>query len=203
MKHSVVLLGLGLCMMTSVIRAQPAPPPSNLDVYQQIAVACVAEAPAALDAFRLAMPAQMPYLRTALMERWQAQQKQVYLADSSYTAAPAALSTLTVQIEQAEVHYERAARKQVQRAVTLGLQYTVVGGDGQLLQEARCADTVRDTVPRDQLDALASPYPETQAEPPAAGWFRRHGQPAILTAATAVTVYLFFALRSDRANNTP
>lgn len=206
MKHLVVLLGVVLCLKPSLLQAQPASamPPSNIDVYQQIAVGCVAEAPAAVAAFRLDMPAQMPYLRSALAARWQEMQKQVYLADSTYTTAPPSLPTLEIQIEQAGIDYQRGGRKSVNRAVTLGLRYTLIGGDGQLLQEGHCADTVRDTVPRDQLDALATPaYPETQAEAPPAGWFRRYAQPAVLTAATAVTVYLFFSLRSDSSSNTP
>ena len=174
--------------------------PTNLEAFQALAVQCLAEAPGAAQRFRLAAPAQMPYLRTALLDRWRADGRTAFLADS--VAAPGDLPQLRYEIEEVGVAYERAGRKRLARTVTLGLRYDLVGADGEVLADDRCRHVHADAIRRADLEALEAPaFPETQAEAPGGGFRQRYLEPALLATATAVTIFLFFNLRSERSDD--
>ena len=176
--------------------AQPA---TNVEAYQTLAVDCLAGVPDTVRAFQLQAPSQMPYLRTALVERWQREGRTVFLADSTLGTTPARLPRLVFLIEESGVDYERAGRRQMRRAVHLGLRYTFLGADGRLLREDACRDRFDDMLrPADQSVVETAAFPESQGEAPRAGWLRRYAQPAVLAAATAVTIYLFFSLRDNQ-----
>jgi hypothetical protein len=188
------LLLLGLCWggAPEPVRAQPA----NLAVYQDLALQCLAGAPDTVRAFLLDAPAAMPYLRPALAARWQSEARTLFLPDSA--AAPPGLPRLAFRVEEAAVTYARAPGRRLRRSVALGLHYTLVDASGRLLAEARCRPTYADEVDRQDVARLQSDaFPETRAALPPAGWVRRTLQPVLLTAATAVTVYLFFTLRTQ------
>jgi hypothetical protein len=191
----VVLVGLAPVLCLDV-RGQA---PTNLETYQTLALRCLAGVPDTTARFVLDAPAQMPYLRTALTEAWRRDGRTLFFADSSlHTAAP----RLTYTIEDARVGYARARRRQLDRTVVLALHYIFIAVDGRLLGEARCRETFTDTIRRADRPALESEtYPETQGALPRAGWTRRYLEPAVLAAATAITVYLFFNLRSDRSTD--
>ena len=175
---------------------------TNLAAYQDLAVRCLAGVPDTVQAFRLDAPEQMPYLRAALVERWQAEGRTLYLADSSFQTPGPPPPRLRYEIEQARVAYARAGRRQMDRTVTLGLRYTFIGSEGRLLRDDRCLDTFTDTLRRaDQAAVQTDAFPETQAEPPPGSWRRRFLEPAVLAAATAVTIFLFFNLRSERTDD--
>jgi len=174
--------------------------PTNLEAYQTLALRCLAEAPDTTQAFRLDAPALMPYLRTALAQRWREEGRALFLADSLLSSP--AIARLRYEIEEAQVAYARARRKQLVRTVTLALRYTFTAADGRLLRTARCRDTFTDTIRRSDRAALEwEAFPETQGEAPRGGWMRRYLEPAILAVATAVTVYLFFNIRSERTDD--
>lgn len=195
MRRFVVAFGLILCC-TATCRAQT----TNLAVFQDLGVRCLAGAPDTLRAFRIAAPPLMPYLRPPLLTRWQAEGRTLYLADS--TNAHTDLPLLSFSIEEAQVAYARARRRNVQRSVALTLRYTLTTADDRVLAEHRCRETYDDVVPRRAIAGLESTaFPETRATLPPAGWLRRYAEPALLTAATAVGVYLFFTLRSQAAAN--
>jgi len=157
----------------------------------------MAEAPDSLTIFRLEAPAQMPYIRIALTSRWQSEGRTVFIADTS-----SALPVFRYEIEEARVSYGKGPDHTLSRAVTLGVRYAVSGADGRLYRERRCRDTHSDVVSRGDLRRIeSSAFPETQATPPESGWMRRFLEPAVITAATALGVYLFFSLRSDRADS--
>lgn len=190
-----ILYGL-LLLCTLGAGAIPSPAqPTNLSVYQDLALRCLAGAPDTLGAFRLDAPDGMPYLRTALVDAWQADGRTLFLLpDSAAQGRP----RLTYRVEEAGVTYERAPGRRLNRTVTLALRYTLTGPDGRLLAESACRETFADSFPRRAHAAVESPsFPETQAALPPAGWLRRYVEPALLTAATAIGVYLFFTLRSQ------
>jgi hypothetical protein len=180
--------------------AQASKVPTNLEVLQSLAVGCLIDTvPDSTQTFRLDASEQMPYLRSALVGRWQDAGRRIYVAADSATAP---LPTLAYDVETVKVAYARAGRRTVERAVTLALHFTLTAADGRLLRDERCRDTYADTVQRDLLvDLESAAHPETQADPPPGGWLRRYAQPAIVAAATVVTVFLFFSLRSDRVDN--
>ncbi|MEM6648154.1 MAG: hypothetical protein AAF730_18070 [Bacteroidota bacterium] len=172
--------------------------PTNLEAFQQIALNCLAEAPAATSAFVLEPPGQLPYLRQALVDHWQRQDYTVYTAADS---ARRALPTFSYRIEQVAVRYDRAGRRHLDRALTLGLAYTYTAADGRLLADARCADTFTDRIARaDREQVETTAYPETQGEVPQ-GWLRRYLEPAVVIGSAALGTYLFFTLRSTRQSD--
>lgn len=156
-----------------------------------MAVECLGELPPQVERLVLDASDEMPYIRSALVETWQDDGREVYLPDATNGAARVAY-----EIEEADVRYVRRGRR-LAREVRLTLQYTIANADGRLLADNRCAPTRGDVIARADVDAVQSDaYPETLADLPPGGWFRRVLEPAVLTAATAVAVYLFFTLRS-------
>ncbi len=156
-----------------------------------MAVECLGTLPPQVGRFVLEPTDEMPYVRSALIETWQADDREIYLSDASADEARVAYD-----VETAEVTYERRGR-QLAREVRLTLHYSVANADGRVLADDRCTRIRADVIPRAQVDAVeTASYPETRAELPAGGWTRRVLEPAVVTAATAVAVYLFFTLRS-------
>ena len=192
--------GVALACLVLTPLAAALAQPTNLEAYQIVALRCLAETPDTTKAFRLDAPEQMPYVRTALTQRWRDEGRALFLADSLHRAP--ATARLRYEIEEARIAYERAPGKQFVRTVTLALRYTFTAADGRLLREDRCRDTFTDTIRRSDRAALEwDAFPETQGEAPRGSWIRRHLEPAILAVATAVTVYLFFNIRNDQTDD--
>lgn len=189
---------LGLLAGLLLWAAAPlAAQPTNQAQLAALAEACLAPLPDTLAAFRLeGLP---PYLRTALVPRWQAEGRTLYAGEpSADSLATPALPVLRVTVETAAVAYTRAGRRRLGRSVRLVLLATLLAPDGRLLREARCERTAEDVVPRSAHAALEDPaIPATQAPLPPGSWRRRYLEPAVLTAATALVVFLFFSLRND------
>lgn len=183
-----------LWMMPGLAQAQP----TNLEAFQQLALECLAEAPASTPAFVLEAPGQMPYLRQALVDHWQRQDYTVYLgADSVRQTLPA----FAYRIEHVAVDYDRAGRRQLDRTLTLALAYTHTAADGRLLADTRCADTFTDRIARaDREQVETGAYPETRGVVPQ-GWLRRYLEPAVVIGSAALGTYLFFTLRSTRQSS--
>ncbi len=195
-----VLLVLVCLAPTAWPAARAQPTPTNLEAYQTLALRCLAAVPDTASVVVLDAPALMPYLRTALTDAWRSDGRTLFLADSA-AVGPAA-PRLAYAIEHVGVAYERARRKRLNRTVSLALRYTLTTAQGRLLDEARCSETFTDTIRRADHAALESEaFPETRGTLPRAGWMRRYLEPAALAAATAITVYLFFNLRSDRSDD--
>ena len=172
---------------------------SNISILEDLAVRCLAGIPDTTQTFFLSASTQMPYLRTALVDRWLNEHRTIMLPDSAgYMGHP----RLVYQIDEVRVDYQRQGRKRIQRDITLALRYSFTNNNGQLLSEERCTDSFTDVLDRNEVAAVESDaYPETKGDPPETGWVRRFLEPTVLTAATALTVYLFFSLRSDRAGS--
>jgi len=195
--RACVLLACLALMPFLTVRAQP----TSLEVYQTLALGCLYDVPDTARAFVLDAPAQMPYLRTALADRWRRDGRTLFLADSSLQENTPALSRLRYAVEETGVVYARARRKQYARSITLALRYTFTAADGRLLGEDQCRETFTDMIRRaDRVSLETDAFPETQGSIPHAGWMRRYLEPAVLAFASAVTVYLFFNLRSDRSD---
>lgn len=164
---------------------------TNLSLYQEMAVECLSELPADVDSLILEAPQNMPYVRSALVALWQADGRDVFFPD-----APISTARLAYDVEEAAVTYVRRGDR-FEREVRLTLRYTVTTESGRVLADDRCSRSRQDLIARAEVDAVQSPvYAETQGQLPRGGWFRRVLEPAVLTAAAAVAVYLFFALRS-------
>lgn len=187
----------GLAILPFAVRAQP----TNVEVFQQLALQCLETVPDTVRAFRLEAPSQMPYLRSALLEQWQDTDYLVFLADTLRFNVPDDLPLLAYSIRQVGLAYTHQGRKRLRRDVTLDLHYRLTAANGQVLSDQSCTTPYTDTIARNAAKHLSDPaYTETAAPIPA-GWLRRYLEPAVLTAATAVTVYLFFNLRSTSSGD--
>jgi len=184
---------IGLLVWAPIAQAQP----TNVEVFQQLALDCLQAAPGTAQAFRLEAPSQMPYLRTVLLNHWQNDNRLVFFTDTTRYAPPRDLPLLRYDIAQVALTYTRQGRKALRRDVTLDLRYRLTAANGQALDEQMCTTPYTDVIPRKAAKNLSDlTYSETQAPIPAGG-LRRYLEPAVLTAASAITVYLFFNLRSS------
>ena len=190
---------LRLAFILALLLAAPArAQPTNVEAYQRLAVGCLGAVPDTARAFRLSAPAAMPYLQPALAARWQEEGRALFVGDT----LAASLPYLHYEIEEARVSYAKAPEKHLARTVTLALRYAFTGADGRLLREDRCRETFTDTIRRDARAGLESEaFAETQGALPRGSWRRRYLEPAAIALATAVTVYLFFNLRSERSDD--
>lgn len=170
---------------------------TNLSIFQDMAVECLGAVPVAVDTLELDAPDSMPYVRSALVTHWQNEGRAVFVADSS-----SGYPRLSYEVEKSDVAFSRRGRR-VQRRVSLALSYTLAEPNGLVLVDDRCTDEYVDIIRRQAVPAVQSDaHPETQSEPPQSGWFRRYLEPVVITTATAVAVYLFFALRSADGSDT-
>lgn len=194
MRHPALLFVL-LGSLASPAIAQPA----NTTVFQDLALQCVAFVEDSSGDLIIDTPAaRMPYVRSAIVQALDASGRQVYLADSSYTTQPDNLLTLRYQVDGTSIDYKRLRKKRAQRSVTLTASATLIDTQGALVVDKSCSELAVDTVAIATLKGLEnSVYRETQGPTVQSGVVRRFLQPVMLTAATSLSVYLFFALRSD------
>ena len=171
---------------------------TNLEAYQLLAVGCLGEVPGSRSAFRLDAAPTMPYLRQALVRHWKQQGRAVFLADTAATAPAPNMDRLTYGVDQARVRYERARRRVLRRTVELELTYALIAQSGEVLADERCRRDYSDTFERRAVSGRETPaFPETVGALPRGGFTRRYLEPAVLATASALTVFLFFRLRSE------
>lgn len=101
------------------------------------------------------------------------------------------------------VEYARADRQNVSRRIEVRLRALVTNPDGTVARDEACTRTSVTLVERAAVPDLEDAAdPRTHAPlPPAGGFLRRIVQPAVIGAATAAGVFLFFSLRSRRAGS--
>lgn len=176
----------------------PGSPPANASVYERLALDCLAEVPGEAAALRLVAPESLPYVREALVARWQADGRTVYTGDPLTPGAP--VPTLTYAVDESAVRYARAGRRAWERTVVLRLRYDWTETDGSLARSSTCAEPFRDTIRRGDVARLEDPvFGETVGAPPRASWVRRYGEPLVVMAAIGVGTALLFSVRSDAA----
>lgn len=200
--HRVAARGLLVAVAVFALGAETADAQeTNLAVYQRLALECLGELPRDVEALSLEAPDEMPYVRSALIESWTSDGREVF----DFNGLPpqsATLPRLAFTVEEARVTYDALGRGRLNRNVRLAVQYVLSDVDGRILLDERCskaADDVIDRAARERLEDEA--YSETRGDPPRAGWVRRYVEPAVLTAATALGVYLFFTLRSQSTDD--
>lgn len=185
-------------LLTIVLAAFSAPqagaqPATNAALYQDIALHCLGDVPNGLDRLILEAPSTLPFVRSALVSAWQEADIEIFIDEGAEVEGP----RLSYSIEEAGVDYLRADRR-LARSVRLALRYSLVGDDGRVIVDDVCRDARHDYIMQDDVSTVESDaYRETQGQLPPAGWFRRVLEPAVVTAASAVAVYLFFVLRSS------
>lgn len=189
-----LLVAWGACASARPGMAQPA----NRALFEEMAIDCLGTLPDTEERnLILRAPEEMPYLRAALVNAWQADGYTIFLPDSAKSGVRIAYA-----VEEAGIRYERRRRKQLAREARLALRYDISDADGRVLADERCALMRSDVVARAQRAALESEaWPETQGTPPRRSKVRRLLEPAVLTAAMAITAWLFFSLRSSEEDS--
>lgn len=166
-----------------------------------MAVRCLSGVPGTRSEFSLEAAPSMPYLRQALVQHWKQQGHAVFVADTSSAVGTRDLDRLTYGVHEARVRYEKARRRVLRRTVELELSYALIAQSGEILADEPCRREYSDTVRRSSVSGLELPaFPETVGAIPNSGWTRRYLEPAVLATASALTVFLFFRLRSESSN---
>ena len=180
-------------------------PPTHRNVMAYIALQCVLAhidkaAPLQVEGKGLA-PIVAPGLEAGMLK------------NGYHLASLGVGKSLEYTVDLAVVDLKKSSRKQVTRTVSLGMSFqiwdrTAKGNQDQnapeatLEQSGTCSDVQVDTVDRTLLSSLSyAGFPETNPAQPAMGGLRRFLEPAVLIGATAVGTYLFFNLRSRRADS--
>lgn len=111
---------------------------------------------------------------------------------------------LRIDVDEGSLLYVRAPRRAeepLERHIRVGLRYTLTQPDDTILASDSCVKDRSDLHSRRLANALAdSRWNVTNPDIPQTGRWQRILQPAVLAAATAIGTYLFFNLRSDRAD---
>lgn len=197
MQNTKAILFIAITLIAILCPQQGIAQDSNEAIYTQLALACMPALSAEQESVSLSPFNKMPYVRSALVDSLKSLDTKVYLPDSTRS-----LAQLSYTINKATVSYKRLRRKKVQRDVTFNAAVMLVSHDGEVLEDAVCDKQFSDTVKLADLSSLESgSYPETQASHPKAGLAKRFLQPAMLTAASALTVYMFFTLRSESGSD--
>lgn len=192
-----------VCLMAVCLLAQPlhtaVAQQTNMSLFEHMAIDCLGPVPASHPEFLFQSPDEgASFIRSTLIQHWQEQEHEVFLPDSIRTNSARSLPILAYSIEKSQVVYERLRKKQVKRDVRLTVHYTLTQADGRIDADEVCSKSESDTIPRDMLPSVeTAAFPVTLAPHPPKGWVKRYIEPAILTTATALGVYLFFTLRSD------
>ena len=174
--------------------------PTNMQVFSNLGLSCLDSVPAEVDTLVIASPPTLPYVTSALIRHWQQQGKHLFSFDSLRISN--SNPVLSWNVSDAEISYGRVNRKTLSRSAKLNLQYTLLGKQGEFLAHDTCRQSFSDEIPKKLVSELESAaYPETQAELPPDRWIRRHLEPVIIAAATALAAFLFFNLRNDSADS--
>lgn len=194
----MIRLPIALVLVAAVPARDAGAQATNAERMSALAVRCVAERTAGADTVAVTGPERLPFIRSAVVATWQASGVTVYEGDAE--GAPG--KAVHLEVEDAGVRYDRADGGMIARSVHLDLMVRVAAPDGLILADDTCRGSESDLVERRAIESLGSPaWPETLAEEPAHGWLRRILQPVVITAATAAGVFLFFSLRSRRADD--
>jgi len=111
---------------------------------------------------------------------------------------------LRIDVDEGRLEYVRAPRRAaepLERRIRIGLRYTLTEPGGGIVASDSCVETRSDLHTIQHARSLADPrWNVTDPVIPQTGFWHRYLQPTVLVAATAVGTYLFFNLRSDRAD---
>ncbi len=175
---------------------------SHVEQFQSIAIECLGDVPAELDAFELSGPDRMPFIRTGLIGFWLAQKKSVYDGIEEVNGADSThLALLRYDIERAGVEYGKSSSGFIERNVYMALRYELNGPDGEVLSISTCDRSLSDTLSTNLAKLYNDDrFSETNVEPENRSWLKKVIQPAVVIGAAALGTALFFNLRSDRAD---
>jgi len=173
---------------------------TNMELFQNLGTKCLESIPAKADSILIDPPIKLPYLTSHLIQDWQEQDVVLFSYDSTKTSS--ANYHLSWDVTDSSISYNRESRKNFSRIATLTMRYTLVNLHGEFIAYDTCHKSFTDIIPKSIISEVESEiFPETQGEVPADQWVRRHLEPIIIAAATALASFLFFNLRNNSADS--
>jgi hypothetical protein len=203
-----LLLG---CQLPSPVcaLAQNAPLPgdgpsdqSHQAVASSLIAQCVLDASPGVNTFAVSRPIDLVSADPAVIGALRSTGRAISIApwSTDETAGP----ILRYQLEAATVSHEKSTRRRFRRTVSVRLAYTFVSGDRTVLDADICERSYEDDISRKmaaEWAASSTGIPLTLSPLPRDGVFKRLIRPAVAVAATSVSLYLLFSLRSERQND--
>jgi len=171
---------------------------THADFLSELVQECLDEVAADHSSLRIKSQGKAAFAVGHVVRNWTAAGKSIYLDD-----APGPENNLLVfTVDTAEITFERINKNLLSRSAEIALTYWLSDPQGRVLQNDSCQKTADDELSRKDARALADTrYPETDPSLPSASRWRRLAEPVVLIGATAVGTYLFFNLRSRRADS--
>ena len=189
----------GIVILWIVVGALPlAAQPTNMQVVERLATECLDELELP-EVLTLSPDARFEGIAIAVAQYLRERDVRIYQTDT--LAANRAMPVLHYGIEDFGFAYQRAGRD-IERIGTLRMALRLVAEDGEVVAVKRCERTSEDRVARGDIERIErNAYPQATAELPPANIRRRVVEPVLLAGATAVSVILFFTLRSKRTTS--
>jgi hypothetical protein len=189
----------GIVILWIIAGALPtAAQPTNMQVLERLATECLDELDLP-DALKLSADARFEGIAIAVAQYLRERDVRIYQADT--LATNRAMSLLNYSIEDLGFAYSRAGRN-YERHGSLRMAIRLLADDGEVVVVERCERMYEDRVARGDIERIErGAYPQATAELPPANIRRRVVEPVLLAGATAVSVILFFTLRSKRTTS--
>ena len=178
--------------------------PSNGEILGRLVAHCVTSAASDTDSLILMPDQRYDFLRTAVVNALRGEGKAVFLALDAgdqiavEAAAHSGYWALTYRVESSTIRYS-SDDGELTRSVVVGTRILVTADKAEVVADTLCETDFSDEIAGADLDRMEVPASEiTRGERPGKGWLRRIAEPVIVAAASAVAVYLFFNVRSDK-----
>ncbi len=196
-RNTLLVAVLAVWLTACAMLARPAvaqdAPVGHADRVAEVIVTCLApvvETDGA--AYRLVWSGGYAFLETRLAAR---------LLDAGVELGGGDKPALRVDLERADIAFRRVGGRTLERTVQAGIGYTVTRPDGTVGAADVCEGSLVDRMDRRTAESLSDPQSGlTQPALPRTGVWSRFVEPVVLVGATAIGTWLFFNLRSKRAD---
>lgn len=193
----IILLCL-FCVAPGVAQEAHPEKKSHADFLSGMIQECLEDVAKDLSSFRVRSQGRATFAVGYVVRNWTSEGKSIFLED---TPGPAN-DLLVFTVDAADISWSRIRKNLLSRSGNIALTYWLSDPQGRVLQNNTCQKTEEDEMSRADAKALAdSRFPETDPSLPPASRWRRIAEPVVLIGATAVGTYLFFNLRSRRADS--
>lgn len=173
--------------------------PTNREVMVSLVTSCLAPAVDSSTAISYTYHGSESFIETGIVSSWLSDGRTVSVHDNDSME-----NHLEIHVTDLAVNYTRLSRKSVSRTVTAAVMATLKSSDNEILEAVNCPGSFDDVLDRRKLVSVEdSQLPVTAAPHPSSGIIRKYIQPVIVGAASAVTVYLFFSIRSSNDSSSP
>lgn len=191
-KYISILLLSSFCVVSSTAQE------SHVSFISGLVKECLDAAVDGRSSFKIRAQGQATYSLAEVVKSWREAGKSIFLEDANIDDQ----DLLVFTVDAAELSYDRQGKNQLGRTAKISLTHWLSDSEGRVIGNDTCAKTASDTLSRKTAKAMGdNRYPETDPSMPHASRWRQVAEPLVLIGASAVGTYLFFNLRSRRANS--